>query len=201
MKFLIDLAPVILFFATYRIAEARTDDAYALAQRLLGSDFPQAQSPILLATLVAVSFSVLQIAYLLLRRRKVDGMLWLSFAIIVVFGGATLLFHNPTFIKWKPTVLYWSFAGTLAGAQLLMRRNLIRSMMSQAELELPDAVWNQLLRAWIAFFAVMGGLNLYVAYNFSESAWVNFKVYGGTGLMLAFVLLQGLMIARFVEDK
>ncbi|MBL8470257.1 MAG: septation protein A [Rhodocyclaceae bacterium] len=201
MKFLIDLAPVILFFATYRLAEARADSAFSLAQNLLGSDFPQTQAPILLATLVALGFSVLQVGYLLARRRKVDVMLWLSFAIIVVFGGATLLFHNPTFIKWKPTVLYWSFAAALMGGQLFMRRNLIRSMMQQAEMQLPEAVWTQLLLAWIAFFVVMGGLNLYVAYNFSESAWVNFKVYGGTGLMLVFVLLQALMIARFMEDK
>jgi intracellular septation protein len=127
-------------------------------------------------------------------------MLWVSLGVITIFGGATLLFGNPTFIKWKPTVLYWLFAAILATGALVFRKNLVRSIMEK-QVSLPDPVWNRLLASWIGFFAAMGALNLYVAYNYSLDAWVNFKLFGGMGLMFVFVLLQGLMLARHVHDK
>jgi intracellular septation protein len=120
--------------------------------------------------------------------------------IIVVFGGATLLFHNPTFIKWKPTALYWIFGGTLATSALLFRRNLIRKML-EAQVRLPDHVWGRLNMAWAGFFMLMGVVNLYVAYNFSEEAWVNFKLFGGMGLMLVFVLAQGFYLSKHIEEE
>jgi intracellular septation protein len=124
--------------------------------------------------------------------------MWVSLAVIVVFGGATLLLQDETFIKWKPTVLYWLFAAALAVAMLAFRKNLIRAMM-EGQVTLPDSVWGRLLASWIAFFALMGALNLVVAYSFSTDAWVNFKLFGGMGLMLAFIVLQALMLARYIE--
>jgi len=105
-----------------------------------------------------------------------------------------------TFIKWKPTVLYWLFALTLAGSALFMKRNLIRALMKD-QVQLPEPVWARLNLSWIAFFAVMGILNLYVAYSYSEDTWVSFKLYGGMGLMFLFVLGQGLMLSRHIEEK
>jgi intracellular septation protein len=175
MKFLFDLFPVILFFAAFQLWD------------------------IYVATSVAIAASFAQIGWLALRRKKIDPMLWASVAIIVVFGGLTLLLHDKTFIQWKPTVLYWLFGAVLAGGALA-GRNLIRSMMSQ-QIQLPEAVWARLNWSWVGFFAFMGTANLYVAYNYSESAWVNFKLFGGMGLMLLFVLAQGLVLARYVEDK
>src|SRR6185503_9700167 len=122
---------------------------------------------IYVATAVAIATSVLQVAWLKLRRQRVPGMLWASLGIIVVFGGATLLLQDETFIKWKPTVLYWLFGAVLAGAALL-RKNLIRSVMSQ-EMQLPDAIWSRLNWSWVAFFAFMGVANLYVAFSFAGS--------------------------------
>jgi intracellular septation protein len=127
-------------------------------------------------------------------------MLWASLAIIVVFGGATLALQDETFIKWKPTVLYWLLGVMLGGAALLFRRNLIRSMLSE-QVSLPEPIWNRLNWSWVGFFAFMGALNLYVAYNFSTDLWVNFKVFGGMGLMLAFIIGQAFVLARHVEDK
>lgn len=175
MKFLFDLFPVILFFAAFQLWD------------------------IYVATGVAIAASFAQIGWLALRRKKIDPMLWASVAIIVVFGGLTLLLHDKTFIQWKPTVLYWLFGAVLAGGALA-GRNLIRSMMSQ-QIQLPEAVWARLNWSWVGFFAFMGAANLYVAYNYSESAWVNFKLFGGMGLMLLFVLAQGLVLAKYVEDK
>lgn len=200
MKFLFDLFPVILFFATYKFANGHADAALQFGAPLLGAGVTASQAPILLATAVAIAATFLQVGLLLARGRKVDVMLWVSLAIIVVFGGATLFFHDATFIKWKPTVLYWLFASVLLGSSVFLRKNLIRKLMGP-QLTLPEAVWSQLNVAWIGFFALMGALNLYVAYSFSESDWVNFKLYGGMGLMFAFVVIQGLMLSKHIEDR
>ena len=176
MKMLFDIFPVILFFVAFKVFD------------------------IYVATAVAIGATFAQIGWLLFRKRKVDTMLWVSLAVISVFGGATLLFANETFIKWKPTVLYWLFGAVLAIAALAFRKNLVRAMMEK-QVSLPDDIWTRLLASWIGFFAFMGVLNLYVAYNFSTDAWVNFKLFGGIGLMLVFVLLQALMLAKHTQDK
>jgi intracellular septation protein len=176
MKFLFDLFPVILFFAAYKFAG------------------------IYVATGVAIAATFGQIAWVHFRHGKVDKMLWVSLGLIVVFGGATLLLRDPTFIKWKPTILYWIFATALLGSALLFRKNLIRAML-EAQVALPEPLWARLNLAWVAFFAAMGGLNLYVAYNYSEADWVNFKLFGGMGLMLAFIVGQGLVLAKYIPDE
>jgi intracellular septation protein len=152
------------------------------------------------ATAVAIATTFVQVVWLKLRGKRVDAMLWASFVIIVVFGGATLVLQDETFIKWKPTVLYWLLGAVLSGAALVFRRNLIRAMLSE-QVRLPDPVWNRLNWSWVGFFLFMGGLNLYVAYNYSTDLWVNFKLFGGMGLMLVFVVVQALFLARHVEDK
>lgn len=176
MKFLFDLLPVFLFFIAWSFYD------------------------IFVATAAAIAATVVQVAWMWLRYRRVDNMLWITLAIMVVFGGATLAFRNPTFIKVKPTVLYWAFAATLFGAHAFAKKNLIRVMMEK-QVTLPDTIWGRLNASWIGFFLVMGLLNLYVAFTYSEAIWVKFKVFGGTGLMLVFVLLQALLLARHVDDK
>ena len=176
MKLLFDIFPVVLFFIAFKLYD------------------------IYVATAVAVGATFVQIGWSWVRHRKVDTMMWVSLAVIVVFGGATLLLHNETFIKWKPTVLYWLFAVSLTVSQLVFRKNLIRSMMEK-QVSLPEPVWTRLLVSWIVFFAVMGVVNLAVAYNFSTDTWVNFKLFGGIGLMLVFVVLQSLMLSRHIEEK
>jgi len=176
MKFLFDLFPVVLFFVAFKLAD------------------------IYVATAVAIAATFIQVGWLKLRGKRVDAMLWASLGIIAVFGGATLLLQDETFIKWKPTVLYWLLGSVLAAAALLFRRNLIRTMLSE-QVQLPDAVWSRLNWSWIGFFAFMGALNLYVAYNYSTDLWVNFKLFGGMGLMLVFVVVQAAFLAKYVEDK
>jgi len=204
MKFLFDMFPVILFFGVFKWGEGHAESAQAMVGQYLsglvsGGSVGLEQAPILLATAVAIIASAAQILYLLLRGRKVDAMLWVSLVIIVVFGGATIYFHNEAFIKWKPTVLYWVFALALVGAQLFMGKNLIRLMM-KAQIELPDTVWNRLNMAWAAFFAAMGVINLYIAYNFPTSVWVNFKLFGFMGLMIAFVIAQTMFLSKYIKD-
>lgn len=205
MKFLFDLFPVILFFTVFKWGESHADAAQALAQQYLGGLVSggiatTAQAPIMLATAVAIVATIGQITWLLLRRRKVDTMLWVSLVIIILFGGATIYFHNETFIKWKPTVLYWCFGAALLASQALLGKNLIRLMMEQ-QISLPDLIWQRLSLAWAAFFGLMGLVNLYVAYYFSTAAWVNFKLFGFTGLMFAFVIAQSLLLAKYMKDS
>jgi intracellular septation protein len=205
MKFLFDLFPVILFFAMFKWGEGHRDAAQGLAQHYLGAlvsggTASPEQAPIMLATALAILATFGQISWLLLRRRKVDAMLWVSLVIICVFGGATIYFHNETFIKWKPTVLYWCFGAALLVGQVLLGKNLIRLMMEN-QISLPDAVWQRLSTAWAAFFGVMGLVNLYVAYNFSTAAWVNFKLFGFTGLMFAFIIAQSLFLSKYLKDS
>src|SRR4051812_19812661 len=176
MKLLFDVFPVVLFFAAFKL------------------------KGIYFATAVAMCASFAQIGWLWFRGRKIDNMLWVSLAVITIFGGATLILENETFIKWKPTVLYWMFGSVLAISSIVFKKNLVRSMMQQ-QVTVPDEIWSRLLVSWIGFFAVMGALNLYVAFNFSTDAWVNFKLFGGIGLMLVFVLFQALLLARHVHDK
>lgn len=204
MKFLFDLFPVILFFAMFKWGEGNPDAAQALAQQFLSglasSSSTTAQAPIMLATAVAILATFGQIGYLMLRRRKVDNMLWVSLAIITLFGGATIYFNNETFIKWKPTVLYWCFGAALLISQMLFSKNLIRLMMEK-QISLPDLVWQRLSLSWAGFFAVMGLVNLYIAFNFPTAFWVNFKLFGFTGLMFAFVIAQSLFLSKYVKDS
>jgi len=149
---------------------------------------------------VVIFASLAQVAWLKLRGKKVDLMLWISLALVVVLGGLTVWLHSETFIKWKPTGLYWAMGLSFLVSQTLFGRNLLKLMIGE-QLQLPDAVWRRLGLAWVAFFAVMGLLNLWVAYNFSTDAWVNFKLFGGIGLMLLFTLGQGLYISRHLPEE
>jgi intracellular septation protein len=176
MKVLFDAFPIILFFVAFKVAG------------------------IYWATGVAIAATFVQIGWLAARGKKIDTMLWISLVIIVIFGGATLALHDETFIKWKPTVLYWLFALTLAVSALVFKKNLIRTLMEK-NLALPELVWSRVNLSWIGFFAVMGALNLYVAYHFPTDTWVNFKLFGGIGLMLVFVVAQGLLLAKHTTEK
>jgi intracellular septation protein len=205
MKFLFDLFPVILFFIVFKWGESHAAAAQSLAQQYLsgfvsgGGGVPLDQAAILLATAVAILATLGQIGYLLVRRKKVDAMLWMSLGIIGIFGGATIYFHNEMFIKWKPTVLYWCFSIGLLVSDLSFKKNVIRVMLEK-QMALPDPIWRRLNFAWVGFFALMGVLNLIVAFNFPTATWVNFKLFGGTGLMIVFVILQTIFLSKHMKD-
>ncbi|MBK6906828.1 MAG: septation protein A [Rhodocyclaceae bacterium] len=184
MKLLFDLLPVILFFAAFKLYN------------------------VFVATAVVIAATFAQIAWVWYRHRKVDTMLWVSLALVVVFGGATLILHDELFIKWKPTVLYWIFAVVLFGSAVFFRKNLIRKMLDE-QIQLPEVFWSRLNLAWVGFFTVMGALNLFVAFQnpFCTTSdeclaqWVNFKLFGSMGLMIAFIIGQGLFLAKYVPEE
>jgi intracellular septation protein len=174
MQLLADYFPLILFFVAFK------------------------WQGIFVATAVAIVASAVQIAYFRFRGR-VSPVHWLSLAIIVVFGGATLFLQDETFIKWKPTVLYAAFGAVLATGKLAFGRDLIAALLK--DISLPAHVWTAVTWSWIAFFAAMAIANWYVAFHFTTDTWVNFKVWGGIGLFLVFALGQGLWLARHMTEE
>ena len=201
MKLLFDLFPVILFFAAFKYSEKNPELAASWVASLMGSATVDPKiAPILLATVVVILATIAQIVWVAFRHGKVDKMLWVSLVLVVVFGGMTLAFQDESFIKWKPTILYWVFAGSMGFAALVLKKNAIKAMLGE-QLILPEPVWTKVNLSWIAFFVVMGFLNLIIAFNFPTDVWVNFKLFGGMGLMLVFVLAQGFMLSKYVEEK
>jgi len=204
MKLLFDFLPILLFFVTFKVAEGRKAWAADFASAhfgvlVSGGQVGAAQAPVMLATLVVILATLAQVAWLKARRRAVDRMLWVSLALVVVLGSLTIWFQNETFIKWKPTVLYWVMAAVLGLAPWVAGRNLVKTLLG-AQIRLPEPIWRRVNAAWVAFFAAMGALNLWVAYRFSTEAWVNFKLFGGMGLMIVFVVALGLYLGRHAEE-
>jgi intracellular septation protein len=205
MKLLLDFLPILLFFGTYKYAEAHKDWAAVFATEhfgfmVSGGMVGVQEAPVLLSTLVVIAATALQVAWLKTRGKKIDTMLWVSLGLIVVLGGATVWFHNETFIKWKPSVLYWVMALALWASANLFGKDILRQMLGD-QLKLPDPIWKRLTLLWCAFFAVMGVINILVAYNFSTDSWVNYKLFGGTGLMIVFMIGQGLYVSRHIEEE
>ena len=174
MKLLFDFFPVLLFFAAFKLYD------------------------IYVATAVIIVASAAQVGWSWLKHRQVERMPLITLALIVVLGGITLLLHDESFIKWKPTLVNWFFALAFLGSQLIGSRTIIERMMGQ-NVQLPLPVWTRLNLAWVTFFVAMGGLNLYVAFHFDTDTWVNFKLFGMLGLTLVFVLLQALYLARYLK--
>ena len=175
MKFFFDLFPVLLFFVAFKAYD------------------------IFVATAVGRAATIAQIGWLRFRQHQIDKMMWVNLGIIVVFGGATLVSQDETFIKWKPTVLYWLMATVLIISNQFFKKNLIQAMLEK-QVALPSIIWNKLNLSWVGFFLLMGCLNLYVAFNFSVDSWVTFKLFGSTGLMLIFIILQVMMMGKYIKE-
>jgi intracellular septation protein len=203
MKLLLDFLPIILFFVSFNVAEKNADLAARLATdwfgpMVSGGMVGPKEAPVLLATVVVILATLAQVLFLKLRGRKVDTMLWVSLVLVTVLGGATIWFHSETFIKWKPTVLYWVMGSAFLLGPVVAGKNILKALLGE-QMVLPEPVWQRLNLAWVGFFALMGVLNLYVAFNYSTSTWVNFKLFGGMGLMLVFTVAQGLYLGKYLQ--
>jgi len=175
MKFLFDLIPVILFFVGFK---------------LYG---------IFAATAIAIAATIAMIIYAKIRHGVVEKMLLINGAIIGVLGGVTLLLHDKTYIMWKPTVLYWLLAIVLLVANIFFKKNFIQQMMGKM-LDAPKPIWDKLNLAWVVFLVILGFVNLYVAFNYSEDAWVNFKLFGVTSIMFIFIIAQTLLLKQYLIE-
>ena len=203
MKLLFDVLPLVFFFATYKIAGHMPDQGAAFATHWLGAIVQggivgATEAPALLATVVVLVATLVQVAWMKASGRKIDMALWISLVLIVVFGGLTVWFHNETFIKWKPSIAFWLMGLVFWISQAFLHKNLLRSTLG-AEIELSDMVWQRLNFAWVAYFGLMGLLNVWVVYSFSTDAWANFHTFGTTALSFAFILGQGFYLSRHLE--
>ncbi len=170
MQLLFDFFPVIAFFIAYKLAD------------------------IYVATAVIIVAVIVQTAVQWLRHRKVSSMALISGVLVIIFGGLTLLIHDKAFIQWKVTIVNWLFAAAFLASMVIGERTLIERLLGES-VELDRPLWRRLNVAWALFFIVLGGVNLYVAFNFSENVWVNFKLFGVLGLTLVFALAQGVWLA------
>ncbi len=170
MQLLFDFFPVIAFFIAYKLTD------------------------IYVATGVIIVAVIVQAAVQWIRFRKISTMSLISGGLVLVFGGLTLLVHDKSFIQWKVTIVNWLFAIGFAASQFIGDRPLIERMLGD-NMPLERPLWRRLNWAWSAFFLALGGINLFVAWNFSESVWVDFKLFGVLGLTLLFALLQGIWLA------
>jgi intracellular septation protein len=176
MKFLIDFFPIVIFFAVYKY----TND-------------------IILATAILIPATALQILYTWIKTKTVEKMHIVTLVLVLVLGGLTIALNDKTFIQWKPTLVNWLFALAFLVSQFIGKRTIIEMMMS-GNIELPKPVWKNLNLSWVAFFIIAGAVNLYVAYNFSEDTWVNFKLFGLLGMTFVFVIIQGIYMTRHMKD-
>lgn len=176
MKLLFDFLPIAIFFGVYKY----TGD-------------------IIIATAVLIPATIVQMLVTWVRTHKIEKMQLVTLGLVVVLGGATVLLQDKTFIQWKPTVVNWLFAVAFLGSQFIGAKTLVQRMMESA-VELPAPIWVRLNLAWVVFFIVMGGLNLFVAFTMSEETWVNFKLFGMLGLTLVFIILQGVYLSKHMTE-
>lgn len=173
MQLLFDFFPIFLFFIAYKFFG------------------------IFNATAVAILASGAQLAWVWHKKRRLEITYVVTFVLILVLGGATLVFHNPMFIKWKPTAIYWALGLLFGGSNYIGKKPVLQRLLSD-KLTLPDKIWRRLSVGWTIFFLAVGGINLYVVYNFSTNAWVNFKLFGVLGLTFVFGLFQSMYVAKYL---
>ncbi|MBA4739988.1 MAG: septation protein A [Burkholderiales bacterium] len=176
MKFFFEIFPIIIFFFVFK------------------------SHGIMAATAAAIIATIIQAGWSWLRNKKIEKMMMINLGIIIILGGATIALQDETFIKWKPTVLYWAFAIILVLSNLIFKKNLIKAMMG-SKMIMVDPLWNKLNLSWSGFFLFMGCLNLYVAFNFDTDMWVNFKLFGGMGLLLIFALAQAFFLSKHISPQ
>ena len=174
MKLLVDFLPIVIFFVVYKM----TND-------------------LILATAILIPATMLQMGYTWLTTKKIEKMQLVTLIMVVVLGGLTVALQDGQFIKWKPTIVNWLFGLAFLGSQFIGKKPVVQRLMEKG-IQLPSGIWRQLNFAWFVFFAVMGSLNLYVAFNYSEATWVDFKLFGMLGLTFVFILAQGIYMSRFM---
>ncbi len=171
MQFLQDFWPIIVFFVTYKAAD------------------------IYMATIALMVALPMQIAWQWFRTRTINKMLLISGVLVLLFGTATLVFKDNTFIQWKPTIANWLFAAAFLMSQFVGQKRTVAERIMGEAIELPQKLWNQLNMMWVVYFTLLGGLNLLVAYNFDEETWVNFKLFGTLAFTVVMVLVQAAWIS------
>ncbi len=176
MHAIFEYIPLIIFFVFYKFAD------------------------IYWATGSLIVTSALQILYYIIKKEPIPKRNWVFFALIAVFGSLTIFLHDDAFLKWKVTIINGIFALGLLISDFVFKKNMIKGFLEES-LTLPEKIWTKLNIAWAFFFALCGTLNIYVAFNFSQETWVNFKVFGLTGLTFVFAIGSVLSLYKYMPDE
>lgn len=177
MKLLLDFLPIVIFFGVYKY----TGD-------------------IITATAVLIPATLLQMGYTWFKEKRIEKMQLVTLILVIVMGGATVALQDKTFIQWKPTVVNWLFGIVFLGSQFIGSKTIVERIMA-GNIDLPSHAWRTLNLSWVVFFLLMGVINLWVAYNFSEEIWVDFKLFGMLGLTIIFIVLQGVYMSRHMKSN
>jgi intracellular septation protein len=189
MKQLAEFVPIALFFIVYQLK----------GQSVALGGWEYTFDGIFSATAVLMAATVLQVVATYAVTRKFEKrLIWLLLA-VMVFGGATLIFRNQMFIQWKPTIFNWALAIAFGGSQFVGDKNLMERTLG-SQIHLPKVVWTKLNLLWVCNFAIVGGLNLAVAYGYSEETWVSYKLYSAIGFTLLLTILTALLISPHLKD-
>lgn len=189
MKLFFDFLPIVLFFIAYKFGGG--------IYQWDGQEYDI--KGIYAATAVMIVASILQVTITWLLTRKVEKSHLITLVLVLLLGGATLWLQNPNFIKWKPTAVNWLFALGFLATRLFSDKTLLERMMAE-HIQLPIAIWHNLNTAWILFFIGSGLANLYVAFNFEEATWVNFKLFGLLGLTIVFIIGQSIYLSKHAVE-
>lgn len=174
MKLLTDMLPVALFFIAFKLGG------------------------IYIATIVAIAATVAQIAYTRITTKKIEQMHVITLVMVILLGGATLLLQDEFYIKIKVSVVNWLFTAILIGSHFIGKQPVMERLMGK-QVKLPREIWLKLNAGWAGFFALVGFVNLYIIYNYDTDTWVNFKLFGVLGMTLAFIVIQSLMLAKYIK--
>ena len=190
MKQIAEFIPIALFFIVYQLD----------GETLTLGGWQYTFDGIYSATAVLMIATVLQVGLTWAITREFEKrLMWLLLAVLL-FGGATLAFHNQMFIQWKPTIFNWILAIAFGGSQFIGDKNLMERTLG-SQIHLPKPVWTRLNMLWVGNFAVVGALNLVVAYGFSEATWVSYKLYSAIGFTLLLTILTALLISPHLKDE
>lgn len=176
MQAIFEFLPLIIFYVVWKLAD------------------------IYWATGALIAMSALQVLFYIVRGKTVPTKTWIFFGLITVFGGLTIFMHDDTFLKWKVTIINGVFAAALIVSQYVFKKNIIKQFLGES-LSLPENIWNKLNLSWALFFAFCGALNWYIAFNFEQEVWVNFKVFGLTGLMIVFSISSIFALYKYLPKE
>lgn len=181
MKFLFDFFPVLLFFITFK---SHDDPIEGMVT----------------ATGVLIMATLFQVGFNWLKHRKIEKMHIITLILVLVFGGATIYFKEPSYLIWKVTIANWLFALIFFSSHFIGHKPIIKRMMDHM-IQLPESVWTKLSLSWITFFTLLGTINLFIGFNYDFDTWVDFKFYGLMGLTLAFTILQSIFISKYIQPE
>lgn len=180
MQLFYDIFPVFIFFIAFKFFD------------------------IYIATIAGIVCTFIQVILTKLLTKKWDNKQLITLGVFTFFGGLTLYFHNPIFVKWKPTIIFWVFSLVILFTQYFTSKPLMQRMMEKTFAEhmtISAHIWRNINLSWGIFFIFLGTLNLYIAYTFNNDTWVNFKFYGITIALFIFSFIQACFLARLGSTR